>query len=290
VNRLVLPVLLVLLAAACGGGAGGRASPVGKELASQFDYDQSAPLGLETQDIVERSGVVLEALTYRTPRGGVLPAFIVRPDDVGPHPAVVLAHGAGQTREDFLSLAATLARRGVTALTFTAAAERSTRADVRSGTESFEVDVQLAIDDVLAIRRAIDLLVAQDYVDGDRVGVLGFSRGGQPAGIAAAVDDRVDAVVLAVTRARPSRTFTLAENRQLYRALDLAEYVGHIAPAAVFVQGGTRDDVIPHGEVRELAHLASEPKRLRWYKAGHLLNAAAFREQVQFLVEELRVE
>jgi uncharacterized protein len=289
VRRAVLAFFLVL-AAGCGGDGGGRARPVGDELAKQFAYDRSSPLGLETQDLLQRSGVVLEALTYKTPHGGVVPAFIVRPDDGNPHPAVVVAHGAGQTREDFLSLAVTLARRGVAAMTFTAAAERSTRADVQSGTESFEVDVQLAIDDVLALRRALDVLVAQEFVDGERLGVIGFSRGGQPAGIAAAVDERVDAVVLAATRARPSRMFTLAENRKLYRALDLAEYVGHIAPAVVLVQGGTLDGVIPSGEVRELARLSSEPKRVRWYKAGHLLNAAAFREQVQFLVEELRAE
>jgi cephalosporin-C deacetylase-like acetyl esterase len=48
--------------------------------------------------------------------------------------------------------------------------------------------IQLIVD----LRRAVDLLVARDDVDPDRIGYLGVSYGGAMGGLLAGVEDRVD--------------------------------------------------------------------------------------------------
>ena len=50
--------------------------------------------------------------------------------------------------------------------------------------------------DIVAVRRGFDVLDASERVDGDRLGLVGWSMGGRLASIVAGVDDRVRATVL----------------------------------------------------------------------------------------------
>ena len=61
----------------------------------------------------------------------------------------------------------------------------------------------------------------------------------------------------------------------------------HAAPSALFLQDGRRDEVVPHAALTTLARAASEPKRLRWYDAGHALDARAYRDQLTWLSSRL---
>jgi fermentation-respiration switch protein FrsA (DUF1100 family) len=57
--------------------------------------------------------------------------------------------------------------------------------------------------------------------------------------------------------------------------------------ARVLVQNGTRDDLTPRADVLALYAAAKGPRELRWYDAGHNLNAEATAYRQQWLLRQL---
>ena len=111
--------------------------------------------------------------------------------------------------------------------------------------------------------------------------------GVQHAAIAAALDERVHAVVLMAGRANPSRTPGDAAWEELFRDIDTVHFVPDLGHATVLFQGGESDRVIPRAELEELYAATSEPKEIRWYPAGHELTPKAGRERVAWLRDQL---
>ncbi len=114
-----------------------------------------------------------------------------RVDTDDPAPAVLVAHGLGEDKDDVEALARTLAGAGYVVRTWTARGGKGS--DGRVGIAAPEGEVA----DVSAL---IDDLATRDEVrrdgDGDpRVAVIGTSHGGGTALMAAAADHRIDAVV-----------------------------------------------------------------------------------------------
>jgi pimeloyl-ACP methyl ester carboxylesterase len=106
--------------------------------------------------------------------------------------AVVLLHGAGETRAATLPQAEVLAGAGYGVLLVDARGHGS------SGGRGMELG-WYGDTDVVA---AVDFLAAQDGVDDDRIGLLGLSMGGEEALGAAAADGRIRAVVAEGATAR----------------------------------------------------------------------------------------
>jgi hypothetical protein len=62
-------------------------------------------------------------------------------------------------------------------------------------------------------------------------------------------------------------------------------YVGCAAPAALLFQNGTLDAAVPPADALRYQEAGSEPKTIRWYRAGHMLEAAAGEDQAGWLSE-----
>jgi ABC-2 type transport system ATP-binding protein len=116
-------------------------------------------------------------------------------DDEGRRPAVVLAHGFGGSKAALAAQARTAARDGYVVLTYTARGFGDSGGRIHLDSPDYEIaDVSVLLD-LLAERDDVEL-------DGDgdpRVGIAGGSYGGAVALMAAAYDDRVDAIVPAIT-------------------------------------------------------------------------------------------
>jgi hypothetical protein len=95
----------------------------------------------------------------------------------------------------------------------------------------------------------------------------------------------VRAVVLLAGRAHPSGP--VRQRKPIFAELDTVRYVGHIAPARVLLQGGTKDAVIARSEMEALFAATSEPKEIRWYPAGHGLGLQSQKERLDWLSAEL---
>jgi dienelactone hydrolase len=55
----------------------------------RFDYDQKAPLDIQEVGVQKRGGVEIHDLSYASPKGGRVPAYLVVPSGKGPFAAVI---------------------------------------------------------------------------------------------------------------------------------------------------------------------------------------------------------
>jgi len=272
-RSLILPLCLL---SGCGGGSDGPAKvePLDEETVAIFSFDREAALAATEGETATGKGVVLKGISYASPGGGRVSGIVARPETPVAKPAGVLfMHGSGGSRADFLDEATDVAARGAVAVTIDSAFTRSTRADVRAGTESFETTRKLMVQTVQDLERGLDLLVRRYGADPERLAIVGYSMGVQSAALTAALDARVRALVVMAGRAYPSGRSGDPEVERVFGPLDTVRYIDNVAPAAIFFQGGSRDTVIPRAEMEALFAAASEPKEIRWYPTGHeLLN------------------
>ncbi|MEU8689663.1 CocE/NonD family hydrolase [Streptomyces sp. NPDC048665] len=117
------------------------------------------------------------------------------PADSGRHPAVLLGHGFGGSKDDMRGQAEDLARDGYAVLTWSARG---------FGRSTGKIGLNDPEAEVADVSRLIDWLAAQPQVQLDkpgdpRVGVAGGSYGGAISLLAAGHDHRVDAIAPAIT-------------------------------------------------------------------------------------------
>ena len=260
-----------------------------------FAYDASAPLSVREQPATASGGARVVELTYASPKGGRVPATLVLPQAEGRYAAVVFEQGGGTARRgDFLAEAVDLAGAGIVSLLVDAPFNRP------GGRPWLTFDVRDRagyVQNVVDLRRAVDLLAARPDVDPRRIALVGFSHGGVLAGIVAGIDHRLAAVVVmsgpgritdplrqeGQRRRLPAKR--LARYLAAMRAVDAVPYVGR-ARAPLFFQFGRRD-AMPAAWFR--AHTAAAPRgsRVKWYPAGHTLCDCATRDRRAWLLARL---
>jgi dienelactone hydrolase len=234
----------VLLLAGCGG-ARGR---------DPFAYDRSAPLAIRSEGVYAKaSWATIHAFSFRGAGRSRVEAYLIVPNGSGRRPAALYLHGSGGTRLDLLYEAAVLARRGVVTMTIT----------YPSGAAAYR---PLVVD----WRRALDLLAARADVDPRRLGVVGFSLGGQLAAILAGDDSRVRSAGVIAGRGNAVTLFWIRRSR-----------------ARLFFQAGTEDAVVPHRELLALVDAAPGNPQVRWYALGHELSRRLAADQAAFQARAL---
>jgi dienelactone hydrolase len=288
------PLLLIAVAvlAACGGDSK-KSEDSG--LAAPFAYDESRPLDMESR-VTERrpGGVEVRDVTFAGPAGGRLSAYLLSPRGDGKHPAVVFAHGAGGNRAELLERATALARRGAVALTLEMSYSPRRAKPLPTGMEGVRARVDVEVQAVREVRRAVDLLRSLDSVDGDRIGFVGWSAGARMGAILAGVDHRIRALDLLAGGAAPLSEYLAlappdlrAELEPLLGTTDPLRYIPHAAPSALFFQNGRRDEIVPKPALTALARAGSEPKQVKWYDMSHVPSERAWEDSSRWLLGRL---
>jgi dienelactone hydrolase len=297
VRFLVLAAVSVsLLAAGCGGGAGGNGKTHART--SLFDYDRAAPLGFRDRGRINHGyPIAVRDISYASPRGGRrVPGYLIVPPGPGRHPAVIYMHGSGGTRLDFVVPGTWMAARGAVALTIASPAARSREAAV-AATRSLERQRDLTVQNVVDLRRAVDLLRSLPEVDPNRIAYVGYSAGARTGAILAGVEHRIKAYDLLSGGASPPAEYARAAPQRLRAritrvlgSVDPLRYVRRAAPGMLFFQDGRRDRVVPRKALVALARAGSRPKQVRWYDTGHGLDAQAYRDQLRWLSRRLGLD
>jgi dienelactone hydrolase len=280
-----------------------------QEPAHNFEYDQKAPLDVQEAGVSKRGDVSIHDISYASPKSGRVPAYLVVPSGKGPFAAVIWGHwywanSAAKNRSEFLDEAVALAPSGVVSLLTTGPIARP--GHVNDKDPLSEQQVRDLIQQVVDVRRGVDLLAARKDVDPKRIAYVGHSYNAAVGAFLSGAEHSFNAFVLmagALSDEVDRRSTEFKQFREKvgpakfdahtakYGWLDPGKFVSHAAPAFVFLQYGTHDDPFFSRErVGEYAANVSEPKKLQWYDAPHSLNAEARRDRIAFLVEQLHLK
>jgi poly(3-hydroxybutyrate) depolymerase len=271
------------------------------EIGKVFAYDPGAPLDIQEVSQRREEGVTVIDLTYASPMGGRVPATLVVPDGAGPFAGMLYQHGMPKTRQQMIPAGVAYARMGAVVLLIDAPYVRRTNGGQIDMTEQARrKQIQFIVD----LRRGIDMLLSRAEVDPERLGYVGLSYGAFMGGLLAGVEDRLKAYVLqsgdgglvlhlnnrnyrGEWQARPE------EERRQWVAwmwpIEPIHYVGCASPAALLFQNGTLDTVVYPVDALPFQETGSQPKTVRWYCSDHSLNAAALRDQAEFLSEMIGI-
>ena len=281
-------VAVGLVLAGCGGGEVLDEGP--------FGYDASQPLAFADAGVVDPNyPLAVHDVSYAVGDGRI-EAFLVVPPGDGPWPAAVYVHGSGSDRLSMLGAATWLAARGAITLAISAP---SGSADSAGGTgvDGLVAHRQLEVGDVVAVRRAIDLLQERDDVAPDRIAYIGWSSGARTGSILAGVEPRLHSLVLIAPGAAPVSEFVDAASpedrdavRKLMSSIDPLYYVARANAERLLIQEGENDAVIPRTAIDALIDAAPDGTEVRWYDADHALGPQAYEEHLDWLQERLGID
>jgi pimeloyl-ACP methyl ester carboxylesterase len=253
---------------------------------------------------------IVEPFELDRPGGGVLRGVVDLPEVPGLLPTVVICHGFKGFMEwgFFPAAAELLAQRGFVTVRFNLAGSGMQPGDeLVSDPRAFSANTYSAeVADLLRVLEATGHEIAEDRVDRGRLGLLGHSRGGGAAILAAASQpwrDRIRALVtwaaishvdrytpeekriwratgeLPVVNTRTGQQLALGRGlledveRHAAGSLDILAAAGRVAAPWLIVHGGD-DESVPAGEAAELAARATGTHELLVIPgAGHTFGA-----------------
>jgi uncharacterized protein len=260
-----------------------------------FGYEHSQPLGYMDRGVVAHPGpVTVRDIAYVSGSERV-GGYLVERAGRKVQPAVVLVHGSGGDRRELLAAAVALAQRGIVAMTITEPSAAHPPAPA-TGRALLAQSRAVTVRDVIAIRRAADVLASLPIVDRRRLGYLGWSAGARTGAFVAASDRRFKALVLlsagadkltAFVNAAPAPLRPLVEHQ--LGSVDPLRYITWARPRTLLLEDGRRDAVVPRHALLNMIHAAPAGTIVHWYTAGHALDASAFRDAFAWLVRKLRV-
>jgi dienelactone hydrolase len=278
------------------------------DLVHHFDYDRKAPLDIKEAGVEKRGDVAIHDISYASPKGGRVPAYLVVPKGKGPFAAVIWGHwywenSEFRNRKEFLDEAVALASAGVVSLLTDGPVARP--GFVEDRTPLNEKQIADLVQAILDMRRGADLLLARKHVDPKRLAYVGHSYNAEVGGLLSGIDKRFQAFVLMAgglsdevdLKSKEYQDYRQKVGAEKFDAfvakyswLDPGKYVSHASPAVVFLQFATQERFLTPERARQYEALVSEPKRFKLYEAPHALNAEARRDRIAFLTEQLKLK
>lgn len=279
------------------------------ELRKMFDYQQNAPLDVKENGVEDKNGASIHDISYASPKGGRVTAYLVVPSRKGKFAGIIFMHQRPGSRKIFLDEALQLAKAGAVSLLIDAPFSRTgeSKRDFDPTVTKSEADRDIYIQTVIDLRRGVDLLLSRSDVDPKRIGFVGYSYGAHTGAVLAGVEKRIKAYVImsgapslteflrtstipAIVETRNSLTKEQQENYFTTLAtVDPINYIGHVAPSALFLQFGKKDRYPSEEMQMPYAKAASNPKLVKTYDAGHELNDEARHDRAEWLRKQIKL-
>jgi dienelactone hydrolase len=286
--RYSIYAYLLLIAALT---ASAETSPDFQSKVTLFDYDSKQPLDIQDKVIEESDDGTLHDITYASPKGGPIGAYLVVPKGKGPFAAILFGHWGNGTRAEFIPEARIYAKAGAVSLIpdYPWDRPRPWHKPLSLG-EKAEQDRDIEIQAVIDLRRGIDLLLQRPDVDSKRLAYVGHSYGAQWGSILSAVDKRMKTAVLMAGVAETGDIWLrtsdpglvdyiesqpqgkLEEYCRIVGEIDAIHFVGHAAPIPLLLQFAKYEQYFDKASMDHYFSAASEPKKVIYYDTGHDLN------------------
>ena len=161
-----------------------------------------------------------------------------------------------------------------------------------------EDDMQNSMEEVVNLRRAMDLLLSQPDVEPRRFAYVGHDFGGMYGVLAGSLDQRPSHYVIMASTPRFSDWYLYmprveGEARQAFirqmAEIDPITHISNLSPAAVLFQFATDDFHVPKERAEEFFAAAKAPKEMKWYEAQHGLNETATQDRNAWLRDKLEL-
>jgi len=318
VREGIVAALLALVASACLGSSAEPSRPAAADSCAvarpdfggaasesdraRFAYDAAAPLNLRKTVEGTADGVETSAIAFDSPAGGSATGLLFDPVTRSSlRPGIVLMHGMPGTASSVASYARLLAAHGAVVIAIDAPFARRAGSPVRFTATDRDEQIQLVQD----LRRAVDVLRARPNVDAARIAYLGISYGGAMGALFAGVELRLAAAALVVGDGGLVSHFTGPEDVGFLSGLSCgtrADWFRSMAPiepirflplassTPLLLQNGRADELVPPADAEALHAAAPASATIRWYEAGHGLNAQAARDRHDWLHERIGLD
>lgn len=242
-----------------------------------FQYDTNVPFDEKVLEVNEQDGIRRERLLLQTTPGQRVSVLYFRANTPGAErrPTIVYLHGGvAAGKAGFGPYGQALVRAGFNAIAFDMQHFGERKSELLTTFTEQEKHEKLynqpaaylgwVSQNVKDAGRVLDFVVQERGADPKRIGLVGFSRGGQQALIVGAADTRFKAVV-----ATYAGHFDRLEANHRAAACP-ANYIGRISPRPLYLLNGEFDsDYIKDVSVLPLHKLAKKPKKIVWVQTGH---------------------
>lgn len=240
-----------------------------------LSYDADAPLHLTQTEIKSFEHETLLDVSFDSPRGGRVNAYVVMSNRLRIPAGIVWQNWGQGDRSSMLPEAIEMARRGAVSILINAPTNRP-----EPGPND---GLAMWLQDVVDVRRAVDVLIRDYRVPVAHVGYVGHGYGATLGGLVAVAERRFRALVLmggvaSLSDATRNSNSPPVEFHRVDRELSLIDavrYIDSAAPAALFFQFARFDRFIRPEQAQRYFNAASSPKLVRWYDCGHEFNDPA---------------
>jgi dienelactone hydrolase len=300
---------LVLVAALAPAQTGNQPATDLQAVTRLFDYDTKQPLDLHDKVIENFDGGTLHDITYASPKGGPVGAYLVVPNGKGQFAAVLFGHWGNGTRAEFIPEAKLYARAGAVSLIPDYPWDRPQPwHKTPDHFDKPELDREIEIQAVVDLRRGIDFLLARPDVDPKRLAYVGHSYGAQWGSILSAVDKRMKTSVLMAGVAEMADILLRSDDpgmvdfrknqpagqlekyAQVTGDIDAIHFVGRASPIPLLLQFATYEQYFDKTSMQHYVVAASDPKKVLYYDTGHDLNdPQALEDRYDWLVNYINL-
>ncbi|MDQ7780091.1 MAG: ChbG/HpnK family deacetylase [Planctomycetota bacterium] len=264
-------------------------------LAELYSYDRTLPLNAKRTLSKETDAYTLFDVKFESTHDEIVPGLFLLPKNLeGKAPCVICMHGNTSNKRELLSVMEGLAAHGYASIAIDADFHGDRKEKGKSTLSLFFNQTRDAmVQTVVDLRRTIDFLEEQPEIDSRRLGYIGASLGGILGLIFAGVDDRLDAMVSvggggsldAFLRGLP----VPEELSKAWDPIDPIHYARSISPTALLMMHCRVDLIVPADSAKAIFELAREPKKIIWYKTGHVMpHPEIVKQSVEWFKEHVR--
>jgi cephalosporin-C deacetylase-like acetyl esterase len=290
-SLFLIGLVLFSLPLSKGGYAQQAAPAVMMDAGELFNYDRSLPLAPEEVAGPDATGYKSYKISYSSSNNQRVPAVFVVPSGKEGQklPCIILMHGLDQNKTALAILWGNFTNAGYAIFSIDAQyhGDRKPKMPLELFGSAVYSTRELLIQTVIDLRRGIDYLQTRPEVDPKKIGYVGLSMGGILGSITAAVDNRIQAPVLALAGGNWKLMFEASKLSAAVKArenlaasginpfavldpVDPIHWVGRISPRPILFINGDADTTVPVVAGRALHAAAGDNKEVFIYKGEHV--------------------